>query len=109
LLGLKIDLFIDGCGREDVVANTDVVGEDALQLGRLGWGTKDLVLLESFKIVDIEVANDLGTGRLGLDNLDGGRLLALFEGIGIVRLLAFFFRVDVQSGDVGDFETIGSF
>ena len=102
MLGLKIDLFIDSCGREDVVTNTDVVGEDALQLGRLGGSTEDLVLLEGLKVVDVEVADNPVSSRLGLGNLDGCRFFALFVGIGVDRLLTFF-RVDAKFGDVWHF------
>lgn len=58
LLGLEVDLLVDGRGGEDVVTDTDVVDEDALKLGGLGWGTENFIFLERLKIVHIEIADN---------------------------------------------------
>ena len=91
-LRLEVDLFVHGCGREDVVANTDVVDENTLQLGGLGGRAQYLIFLESFQIVHIEIADHLVISRLGLDDRDSSHLLAFFglRRPGSSRLLLLF-------------------
>ena len=39
ILRFEINLFVDSSGREDIVADAYVIGEDALKLGSLGGCT----------------------------------------------------------------------
>ncbi len=93
-LRLEVDLLVNRGRGEDVVTDAHVVDENALQLGGLGRRSQYLIFLESFQIVDIEIADDGIISRLRLHNLHCSELLAFF-GLrrpgGGSRLLLFFF------------------
>ena len=57
-LGLEIDLFLNWGSRENIISDANVVEEDALELLRLGWRSKDLVLLEGLQIVHVKVTDN---------------------------------------------------
>lgn len=57
ILSLEIDLVIVASGREDVVSDADVVDENLLKHGSLVLVAKNLVLLESLKVIDVKVAD----------------------------------------------------
>ena len=59
LLSFKINLLVKGCCGENVIADANIVNEDALEFGRVC--SKDFILLESFQMVSwITGVNSVG-------------------------------------------------
>ena len=67
-LRFEINLFVDSRSGEDIVADAYVIGEDALELGRLGGRAQDFVLLEGLKVVDVEITHYRLRSRPGGDH-----------------------------------------
>jgi len=83
LFGLEVDGFVDLLRGKDIVSNRDVVHKDRFQF--VGLGTKNLVLLKSFKVVNGQVADNwLGAvyGHFGLRLFEAkfGHLLGQVSG-----------------------------
>lgn len=90
LFRLKVDDFVNLLGRENVIPDRNVIDEDALQFVSLG--AKNFVFLESFQVIDGQVAYHilavLALARSGLL-----RLLKREFGHGLNRLLGRGLRV----------------
>ena len=69
---LKVNFIIVAGRGENVVTDADVVDENFLKQGHLVLVAEDLVLLERFEVVDVEVADDTCAVFVGVHDLDCG-------------------------------------
>ena len=78
-LCLKVNLLVNCCGRENVVADAYVISKDLLELVSLGRCTQNFILLESLQIVHIKIADDLVISSPRVDHLRRSQAFGLFK------------------------------